>query len=396
MREYRKFCRPKTTKSPQIGDVEIQLKCGSIVYVKYQEFLKRRNSFKIKSFVGEDSNLPGNILVQDKETGKKAVFSIQDYSFIDDQFEIISIIGNKKDPLEVRSYVDNSQGDAQEGDIILHNSELNIDAVFSYNNWLKLSDSWDLVGLQDITTYEEEEAQNGYYVIMANGHTLIIKPEDYSKVSDDWEHIDTIILSNLIAVDLGLPSGTLWADRNVDATAPEEDGSYFSWGNITGHKSTNGSTFDDSYDWGSKNNGPYASTPGASIQFTSQHKNADYATNSGYDAAHENLGGSWRMPTENEFQELYNNTDNEWTSINGVYGRKFMKKSDHSVYVFFPAAGRGYRTSLDSRGFDGSYWSSSLYSADRGYNFYFDSSNVTPQNYNYRYYGCSVRAVQSA
>ena len=192
MREYRKFYRPRTTKFPQVGDVEIKLNCGNIVYVKYKEYLKNQKFFKINSFVGESSNSSGNILVTDKETGKKAIFSIQDYSSIDDQFEIVSIIGNKKDPLEVRSYVDNSQGDAQEGDIILHNSELNIDAVFSYNDWLELSDSWDLVGLQDITTYEEEDSEDGDYVIMSNGHTLIIKPGDYSKVSNNWEHVDTI------------------------------------------------------------------------------------------------------------------------------------------------------------------------------------------------------------
>lgn len=195
------------------------------------------------------------------------------------------------------------------------------------------------------------------------------------------------------AVDLGLPSGKLWADRNLGAESEEGYGAYFSWGNIAGHASSNGSTFDDSYDLGTANTGPYASTPGASIQFTSQHKNADYSATSGYDAARENLGGSWRMPTATEFQELYDNTDNEWTSINGVYGRKFMKKSDHSVYVFFPAAGYGNGTSLNSRGSSGIYWSSSLYSAAYGYNLGFSSSGVFPQSSSSRYYGYSVRAV---
>lgn len=196
------------------------------------------------------------------------------------------------------------------------------------------------------------------------------------------------------AVDLGLPSGLLWRNKNVGANSETDYGEYFSWGNITGHKSTNGSTFDDSYDFGTSNSGPYASTPGASIQFTYQHKNADYAANSGYDAARENLGGLWRMPTATEFKELYDNTDNEWTSINGVYGRKFMKKTDHSVYVFFPAAGYGHGTSLRYRGSLGLYWFSSLYSADYGYYLNFDSSSVYPQSSNDRYRGSSVRAVQ--
>jgi len=69
-----------------------------------------------------------------------------------------------------------------------HNSLLDTDAVFSFNDWKNnVSDDWNLTGLYGITTYEEEDASDGDYVIMANGHTLIIKPEDYSKISDNWE-----------------------------------------------------------------------------------------------------------------------------------------------------------------------------------------------------------------
>lgn len=192
-------------------------------------------------------------------------------------------------------------------------------------------------------------------------------------------------------IDLGLPSGRLWASWNIGAESEEEDGAYFSWGNIEPHF-PNGTTF--SYNWGSSNTGPYASTPGSSIPFTSQTKNADYSADSGYDAARELLGGSWRMPTATEFKELYDNTDNEWTTVNGVNGRKFMKKTDHSVYVFFPAAGFGNNTSLSSRGSYGLYWSSSLGSADRGYRLNCNSSNVNPQDYSSRCSGYSVRAVQ--
>ena len=71
-----------------------------------------------------------------------------------------------------------------------------------------------------------------------------------------------------------------------------------------------------------------------------------------------------------------------------------MKKTDHSVYVFFPAAGYGYGTSVDNVGSYGLYWSSSWLSASYAYDMYFNSSSVNPQNYNSRYYGYSVRAVQ--
>ena len=168
-------------------------------------------------------------------------------------------------------------------------------------------------------------------------------------------------------------------------------GAYFSWGNIVPHFSANGSTFDDSYDFGTSNSGPYASTPGASV-------GANIPTNDAqHDAALALLGSPWHLPTKDDFQELYDNTDNEWVADfngTGVAGRKFMKKTDHSVYVFFPAAGRGYGTSLSYRGSNGYYWSGSWNSADIAYYLNFDSSSVNPQYNSNRYIGRSVRAVQ--
>ena len=200
-------------------------------------------------------------------------------------------------------------------------------------------------------------------------------------------------------VDLGLPSGKKWAIGNIVSdgnggykVGEETDfGAYFSWGNIVPHFSANGSTFDDSYDFGTSNSGPYASTPGASV-------GANIPTNDAqHDAALALLGSPWHLPTKEDFQELYDNTDNEWVADfngTGVAGRKFMKKTDHSVYVFFPAAGYGYGTSLDLRGSHGIYWSGSWYSADSAYYLNFVSSSVSPQNDYYRYLGFSVRAVQ--
>ena len=213
----------------------------------------------------------------------------------------------------------------------------------------------------------------------------------------------TLTVKDNNVVDLGLPSGTKWAKGNIVSdgkggykVGSETDyGAYFSWGNVTPHFSSNGSTFDDGYNWGTSNGGsPYAGSAGSTVAFSSQHKGRDYSANATYDAARACLGGSWQVPTATQFQELFDNTDNEWTTISGVNGRKFMKKTDHSVYVFFPAAGFGYSTSLSGRGSYGHYWSSSLYSAVIGYLLGFNSSGVNPQNYSNRYYGFSVRAVQ--
>ena len=200
-------------------------------------------------------------------------------------------------------------------------------------------------------------------------------------------------------VDLGLPSGKKWSVGNIVSdgnggykVGEETDfGAYFSWGNIVPHFSANGSIFDDSYDFGTSNSGPYASTPGASV-------GANIPTNDAqHDAALALLGSPWHLPTKDDFQELYDNTDNEWVADfngTGVAGRKFMKKTDHSVYVFFPAAGYGYGTSLYSRGSYGYYWSGSWDSADDAYRLYFSSSSVSPQDSRNRYSGYSVRAVQ--
>ena len=182
------------------------------------------------------------------------------------------------------------------------------------------------------------------------------------------------------AVDLALPSGVLWADKNIGATTPYEDGLYFSWGNITGH------TGDDGYDFGTDNEGPYASTPGAEMT-------GNIPTNTTYDAARHNMGAPWRMPTVGEFQELAANCDSEWTDEDGVAGRRFTSRINGNS-IFFPASGYRSGTGLGSRGSNGIYWSASLRSQTSGYNLYFISGGVDPA-YDYgRFNGFSVRAVQ--
>ena len=182
------------------------------------------------------------------------------------------------------------------------------------------------------------------------------------------------------AVDLALPSGVLWCEHNVGASQPHEDGLYFSWGNVTGHTGTDG------YDFGTSNDGVYASTPGAALT-------GNIPTNGTYDAARHNMGAPWRMPTVGEFQELYNNCATEWTDEDGVAGMLFTSRNNGNT-LFFPASGYRYGTSLLSRGSYGYYWSSSLYSSARGYYMYCDSGGVNPAGNNHRFRGFSVRAVQ--
>ena len=182
------------------------------------------------------------------------------------------------------------------------------------------------------------------------------------------------------AVDLALPSGVLWCEHNVGASTPYEDGLYFSWGNITGH------TGDDGYDFGTANDGPYASTPGAALT-------GNIPTNGTYDAARHNMGAPWRMPTVGEFQELNSNCDSEWTDEDGVAGRRFTSRINGNS-IFFPAAGYRYGTGLYGHGSNGRYWSASLFSQTYGYFLLFNSEGVFPASNSLRFDGFTVRAVQ--
>lgn len=186
-------------------------------------------------------------------------------------------------------------------------------------------------------------------------------------------------------VDLGLQSGLKWATMNVGATKPEEQGYFFSWGNVEGH-CLNGVT---DYDFGTSTTGaPYSGSPGASLS-------GNIANGDAYDMARANLGGAWRLPTKEEFQELYDNTTCTWTTQNGVTGRLFVSKaSGNSNSVFFPAAGDYLGSSHGHVGSGGDYWSSSFSSATTAYYLGFNRSGVNPQHNYYRYYGFSVRAVQ--
>ena len=79
--------------------------------------------------------------------------------------------------------------------------------------------------------------------------------------------------------------------------------------------------------------------------------------NATYDAARKNMGEPWMMFTKDQGQELIDNTTSEWTSINGVNGRKFTSKTDSSKYIFLPSGGFCDYTSLHNAGSNGCYWS---------------------------------------
>ena len=164
-----------------------------------------------------------------------------------------------------------------------------------------------------------------------------------------------------IYIDLGLPSGTLWATMNIGATSSEDYGDYFAWGETEGYNSGTTNFYWDTYKW----------CRGSDTTFTKYCTNSDYGYN-GFadnkteldpedDAAYVNWGSSWRMPSFEQMQELINSnyTTTEYTTQNGVDGRKITSKTNGNS-IFLPAAGHREGTSLYSAGSYGSYWSRTL------------------------------------
>ena len=197
-------------------------------------------------------------------------------------------------------------------------------------------------------------------------------------------------------VDLGLPSGLLWATRNVGATSPEDYGDYFAWGETTTKSIYNWTTYIYCYSYESGDEIEYSLTKYCNNSSYGYNGFTDNLTilQPGDDAATANYGG--RTPTKEEWQELINNTTAQWTTRNGVNGRLFTSSNGNSL--FLPAAGYRFNSSLDNAGNYGFYWSSSLYTGYPGsaWDFFFFSGSQYLGDYRRRDGGRSVRAVRSA
>lgn len=193
--------------------------------------------------------------------------------------------------------------------------------------------------------------------------------------------------TGVAAVDLGLPSGTKWANINVGATNPEDNGSYFSWGEIT--------TKSD-YKWGSYK---YFQNQGKA-RFLKYNTLPDYGDvddkvelELSDDAASQSWGGKWHIPSIEDFEELISNCTCVWSSLNGKKGYKITSKKNGKS-IFLPAAGGMSGSSLGLADSWGCYWSSSL-TVDlvgRAYYLEFRSSEITA-NADYRFMGFPIRPV---
>lgn len=192
-------------------------------------------------------------------------------------------------------------------------------------------------------------------------------------------------------VDLGLPSGTLWATCNIGAETVEEFGDYFAWGETEPK---------ELYDWKSYQYGRFVHE---------RYELNKYCTDSAYgfngfvdnltvmepddDVARTCWGEGWRMPTIGEWEELFLNTTGVWTTLNDVKGWRCTASNGNSL--FLPAAGYWWDDAFNAD--LGLYWSRTInkefpYRA-WGFHFNCDSSHLCGSSDRNR--GQTVRAVCS-
>lgn len=151
------------------------------------------------------------------------------------------------------------------------------------------------------------------------------------------------------AVDLGLPSCTLWASCNIGATSPEEFGDYYSWGETEPKASYKLEEYRH-FKAGQENV--------MAIRRAFADLGKDIAGTQ-YDVAHVKWGEEWQMPSLGQFQELEQNCVWEWTSVHEVVGYKITSKTNGNS-IFLPAAGSKASQRTSNIGVYGLYWSSTV------------------------------------
>ena len=186
-------------------------------------------------------------------------------------------------------------------------------------------------------------------------------------------------------VDLGLPSGTLWATRNVGASCPEDDGDYFAWGETAPKEFYDLS----SYKWYSAGEG----------KLTKYCTDIRYGIADGKtelepedDAAYVNWGPLWRMPTTEQQRELVRHCRWKWAKRNGVHGQ--LVTGPNGKTLFFPATGYRYNDLLIDED-NSKYWSRTFCDTKFACSLYFIEEGPVYSNHSFqRDIGVPVRAVR--
>lgn len=229
---------------------------------------------------------------------------------------------------------------------------------------------------------------SGSHKASATGRVCLLDASGEPIGSDTIENIRKLAyVDSSKYVDMGLPSGTLWAKCNLGATSETDYGWYFSWGNPDAHPQGAGYNFSETN---------YNSSPASSI---------DGNLTMAQDAASMILGQNWRMPTKEQCAELFNttyvdyidadgnviSTTDKRTTYNGVSGLLVRSKANGNI-LFFPSA--GYYTGTTFSQGSGLYWASSYYNASYAYRIGIGVGGVVPQATSLpRYDGLSIRPV---
>ena len=228
-----------------------------------------------------------------------------------------------------------------------------------------------------------EAYKNGSDYVLPNVSFI----EDVKDVSYD-QYIKPQSLYNM--VDLGLPSGLLWADRNIGANNPEDTGLYFAWGETQGYTAEQVDSRErlftpDSY-WDLD---PETET-------YMKYNDSNTLLQPEDDAATVNMGAEYRMPTKADFQELMMNTT--WSFIDIPNNRKAVKiaSKTSSNYIIIPASEAFFGTlGSSNRTNAGTVWISELlsgYESARCFNFEYNRSMDINAN-KARFSGVPVRGV---
>lgn len=186
-------------------------------------------------------------------------------------------------------------------------------------------------------------------------------------------------------VDLGLPSGTLWATCNVGTNSPTGTGDFYSWGETTKKQNYSSSTYKYLSNW---NLTKYCTQ---SSRGTVDNKTTlDFSD----DVANKQWGGSWQIPSYSDFEELSNYCNMTNTTQNSISGLLITGPNGRSI--FLPQTGY-YNDTGEFSKYGGYYWTNTLCNNQNFYAYYFLVQPYTGQQSfvtnGMRYCGMVVRPV---
>ena len=211
MRDYKKFCRPRTTKHPKVGDIKVKLNCGEFIFVKATEFKKVKQNFKHYSIVGSKESKPGRIRVYDSEIDDEFIIDVSDYST---QFDLREIIG------EIES-----------GSVVSHNTILNRDAKFSQEDFITLDDSWEFSSIVGVSIYNKQSAVVGDVAIKYKDKVLFTNPSDWDSVKTIFEAVGLVGIESRNMSDGRVRILSLdYMDYNTPTTGNQDYGIHMYWG----------------------------------------------------------------------------------------------------------------------------------------------------------------------